>query len=188
MHVRACTCGGHSGLGGEGSCAELLIVEGLQARTASSAHCGQSRACVACPWAAVCGWLVLLVGRGTWKGTGGATGSALGVQCAMSCSQSPECAGLAAALSIVTQCTLVVVITRLRRFPQLECLRGPSRAVSLVPESGFVFITHFLCQGSLHVLQSCGIVEVGLVALTGGDVSQPGGGSPALLAWLRPAG
>ena len=158
----------------------------------------------------MCGWLVLLAGRGTWKGAGGATGSALGVRCAMSCLQSPECAGLTAALSIVMQCTLVVVITHLRRFPQLECLRGPSRAVtlvlepirggflgarlhgpsravSLVLESGFVFRT-FSRQGSLHVLQSRSIMEIGPVALTGGVVSRPGGGSPALLARLRPAG
>ena len=80
------------------------------------------------------------------EGDRGAPGSALGVQCAMSCLQSPECAGLAAALSIVVQCTLVVVITRLRQFPQLECLRGPSRAVSLVLEP---IQGGFLC-GHLH--------------------------------------
>ena len=149
-------------------------MESPQVQTASLAHCGQSRACVACAWAAVCGLLVLLVGHGTWTGTGGATGSAIGVQCAMSCLQSPEFAGLAAALLIVVQCTLAVVITRLRRFPQLECLHGPSRAVSLVLESGFVFRT-FSRQGSLHVLQSRSTMEIGPVALTGGVVSRWGG-------------
>ena len=58
--------------------------------------------------------------RRAWdvEGAGGATGSTFGVQCETGCLQSPKCGGLAAALSDVLQCMLVVLITRLRWFPQ----------------------------------------------------------------------
>ena len=110
-------CGGHSGLGGKVVCrvidcgrpAGLNCI--FNVLWSESSMCGMYVGCSM--------WVADVIRR-AWdmEGAGGDTDSALGVQCAMGCLKLPECAGLATALSEVVQCMLVVVITRLRWFPQ----------------------------------------------------------------------